>query len=97
MTRILKLAVPLAIAFASALPQVAAAQDTAVVNAAEFAGKTIYGPKGERIAPIYKVTAAGVPQVIINGQIRSVPASSLSVAEGKLTTSLTKKELVKGR
>lgn len=101
MINLLKIALPVSLAFAAAVPaaaqDAAAAATTGAVNAAQFAGKSLYGPKGERIAAVYKVTSAGVPQVIINGEIRSVPASSLSVAEGKLVTSLTKKEIQKGR
>lgn len=99
MINLLKIALPVSLAFAAAVPAAAqeAAATTGAVNAAQFAGKSLYGPKGERIAAVYKVTSAGVPQVIINGEIRSVPASSLSVAEGKLVTSLTKKEIQKGR
>lgn len=101
MTRYLKIALPLSLAVAAVFPQVAAAEEAGVaastVNAAEFAGKTLYGPKGERIAAIYKVTDAGVPQLILSGKVRSVPVDTLTVADGKLSTSLTKKQLEKGR
>ena len=95
MSAFLKFALPVSIALAAVAPQVALAQGAATADVAAFAGKTLYGPKGERIAPVYKVTETGVPLLIINGKIVSVPSSSLTVADGKLTTSLTKKDLTK--
>jgi len=98
MTRF-KLALPLSLALAVAAPTIAAAQQAAApaaaADVAQFAGKPLYGPKGERIGAVYKVTAGGVPQLILNGKLVNVPASSLSVAEGKLSTSLDKKQLAK--
>ena len=91
-----KFALPLSLALAVAAPQIALAQPAAA-DVAQFAGKPLYGPKGEKIGAVYKVTASGVPQLIINGQMISVPASSLSVADGKLSTSLDKKQLTKRR
>jgi hypothetical protein len=93
MNGFLKFALPVSIAFAAVTPQVALAQPEAAEVSA-FAGKTLYGPKGERVAAIYKVTG-GNPQLIVDGKIVTVPASSLSIADGKLSTSLTKKELTK--
>ena len=97
MTRFTKLALPLSLALALAAPSIAVAQEAAApAEVAQFAGKPLYGPKGEKIGAVYKVTAAGVPQLILNGKLINVPASSLSVADGKLSTSLDKKQLVKG-
>src|ERR1043166_8719646 len=95
MRNILKLALPLSIALAAVAPQAALAQGAAATDVAAFAGKPLYGPKGEKIGAVYKVTAAGVPQLIIDGKLVSVPADSLSVANGKLSTSLAKKDLTK--
>jgi hypothetical protein len=53
----------------------------------------LYTTNGRRIASIYRVTAEGNPQVILNGKLVTVPASSLSEVDGKVATSLTKKEL----
>jgi hypothetical protein len=56
-------------------------------------GKMIYGANGQRIAAVYRVTQSGAVQVILDGKLITVPASSLSEASGKVTTSLTKTEL----
>lgn len=55
-------------------------------------GQMLYS-NGSRVAAIYHVTADGNPQVILNGKLVTVPASTISSMEGKATTSLTKKEL----
>jgi hypothetical protein len=95
MTRFGKIALPLSLALSVMAPQLAAAQDAAI-QVAQFAGKPLYGPKGEKIGAVYKITSSGIPQLIIDGKLVSVPASSLSVSDGKLTTTLDKKQLVKG-
>ena len=61
------------------------------------AGKMLYGPNGYRIAPVYRVTEQGDPQVILNGRLVTVPASTLSTVEGKVTSSLSKKEIASAR
>jgi hypothetical protein len=85
------LAAPVA-AFAESSQSVRAATDAAAsvdVNA----GKMLYASNGQRLAAIYRVNAEGNPQVILNGKLVTVPASTLSDVNGKVTTSLTKKEL----
>ena len=57
------------------------------------AGKMIYGANGQRLAAVYRVTAAGAVQVILDGKLVTVPAASLSDVNGKVTTTLTKAEL----
>ena len=57
------------------------------------AGMMLYAANGYRLAPIYRVTSEGNPQIILNGKLVTVPASSLSDAGGKVTTSLSKKDL----
>ena len=61
------------------------------------AGKMIYGPNGRRIAPAYRVTSEGTVQVILNGKLVNIPSASLSEVNGKVTTSLTKKDLSSAR
>jgi hypothetical protein len=53
-------------------------------EAAVVAGKTLYAANGKRIGAIYRVKADGTVQVIRNGKMVSYPASSVSVAEGKI-------------
>lgn len=56
-------------------------------------GNMIYGANGQRIAAVYRVTAASGVQIIIDGKLITVPASSLSEQNGKVVTSLTRSEL----
>ncbi|MEJ5976876.1 hypothetical protein WG901_09545 [Novosphingobium sp. PS1R-30] len=60
-------------------------------------GKMIYTSAGQRLAPVYRVNAAGDAQIILNGKLVTIPASTLSEAEGKLTTSLSRKEVSQAR
>lgn len=61
------------------------------------AGRMIYGANGQRIAPAYRVTSDGTVQVILNGKLVNIPGATLSEAEGKVQTSLTKAELSRAR
>ena len=85
------LAAPVA-AFAESSQSVRAATDAAA-NVEVNPGKMLYASNGQRVAAIYRVSAEGNPQVILNGKLVTVPASSLSDVNGKVTTSLSKKEL----
>ncbi len=67
--------------------------ETAAV--AVTAGKTLYGPNGGRIASVYRVSADGRVQIILDGKLVTVPSASISQLEGKVTTSLTKAELLR--
>lgn len=57
------------------------------------AGTMLYASNGYRIAPIYRVNTDGNPQVILNGRLITVPVSTVSEVDGKITTSLSKKEI----
>lgn len=61
------------------------------------AGMMLYASNGYRIAPIYRVNADGNPQVILNGRLVTVPASTVSEVGGKVTTSLSKKEIASAK
>jgi hypothetical protein len=43
------------------------------------------------------VTSDGAAQVIIDGKMVTIPANTLSIADGKLTTSLSKADIRKLR
>ena len=60
-------------------------------------GKMLYSSTGHRIASVYRVTSEGNPQVILDGRLVTVPASTLTEVEGKLTTSLTKRDLARSK
>jgi len=57
------------------------------------AGQAIYGPTGSRVASVYRVTSEGAVQVILDGKLINVPAATLSEADGKVVTTLTRAEL----
>ncbi|GGA37583.1 hypothetical protein [Sphingomonas psychrolutea] len=57
------------------------------------AGKPLYASDGKRIGIVYRVTSDGTAQLIINGKLVSIPAASITAADGKFQTSLTKKDL----
>src|ERR1700758_4537433 len=81
-------------AFAAESSQsVRAATDAAAGAVAVNAGKMLYTSNGQRIAAIYRVTSEGNPQIILNGKLVTVPASTLSDVNGKVTTSLSKQDL----
>jgi hypothetical protein len=74
----------------------AAAQGTSDAPAASVAekGKMLISANGARLAPVYRVGADGSAQIIIDGKLVTVPANTLSSVNGKLTTSLTKSEVI---
>ncbi|AXB76910.1 hypothetical protein [Novosphingobium sp. P6W] len=100
-----KFASLVALAAVTAFPAVAFAEtaqvreptEAAASPAALTAGKMLYAADGGRIAPVYRVTAEGNPQVIMNGRLVTVPASSLSDVGGKVTSSLSKKDIASAK
>jgi len=90
------LAIP-SFAFAEEASQTVRAATADAASVEVNAGKMLYGANGNRVASIYRVDANGNPQLILDGKLVTVPASSLSVVGGKVTTSLTKRELLKSR
>lgn len=58
-------------------------------------GKMLVASNGARLGAVYRVTGDGSAQVIIDGKMVTVPASTLSVVDGKLTTTLSKSEVRK--
>ncbi len=93
MNTFITLALAATLAGISAVPAAVNAQDVSKPSIA--AGKALYNAKGSRIASVYRVTQAGAVQIILEGKLVTVPNDSLSQAEGKLVTSLTKSELLK--
>jgi hypothetical protein len=74
-----------------ALATLTAAAQTTV--AAEK-GKVVVSSNGSRLGSVYKVGADGAAQIIIDGKLVTIPASTLSNVDGKLTTSLSKSEVL---
>jgi hypothetical protein len=61
--------------------------------AAATAGKLIYSGDGKLLGPINRVTEDGNVQVILDGKLVTIPATTVSDAGGKVTTSLSKSDL----
>jgi hypothetical protein len=66
---------------------------TPAAAVAPAAGKTVYFSTGQRVGVINRLNAAGDPQIIFDGQLVTLPATTLSDVGGKLTTSLTRKDV----
>jgi hypothetical protein len=71
----------------------AAAQD-APSNAVAEKGKMLVASNGARLGNVYRVGSDGSAQIIIDGKLVTVPATTLSSVDGKLTTSLSKSEVI---
>jgi hypothetical protein len=77
-------------AFASA----SFAETSTAAQTAPVKGELLLASNGSRLGTVYRVGADGSAQIIIDGRMVSVPASTLSVANGKVTTSLSKSEVL---
>ena len=74
-----------------------AAAPTAAAAAAPIVatkGKMLYAANGGRLGSVYRVGDDGSVQLILDGNMRTVPATTLSMVDGKLTTSLTKSDVI---
>lgn len=69
-----------------ALPQAASAAEAQQ-------GKMLYTSAGGRLVPVYRVTADGSAQIIFEGKIVTIPASTLTLTEGRLVTSMKKEQI----
>jgi hypothetical protein len=69
----------------------ASAKDDAALAAK---GKVLVTVDGARLGQVYRVGSDGAAQMILDGKIVSVPASTLSSVEGRLVTSLRKNEVL---
>jgi hypothetical protein len=70
----------------------AVAADQAAAVAAK--GQMLVAANGSRLGPVYRVGTDGAVQMIIAGKMVTVPASTLSSVDGKLTTSLSKSQVL---
>jgi hypothetical protein len=86
---VLSLLVTLA-ATAQVMPS--AKSGSAAVVAAK--GKTLVASNGAPLGAVYRVGPDGSAQIIIKGKLVTIPVTTLSNVEGKLTTSLTKGEVL---
>jgi hypothetical protein len=74
-------------------PVAAFAQAPTQPAAAVHVGQMLRDSSGGRIGAVTEVYKDGSVQVIYNSQLVTIPAASLTAADGKLTTSLTRKNL----
>jgi hypothetical protein len=70
----------------------AAAKDDAASTVAAK-GKVVVAADGARLGTVYRVGSDGAVQIIIDGKMITVPASTLSSVDGRLVTSLSKHEV----
>lgn len=56
-------------------------------------GQILYTAAGKTIAPVYRITATGEPQVMVDERLVTVPGSTLSMSGTKLETKLSIPEL----
>jgi hypothetical protein len=70
--------------------RLATAADTPVVAKH---GALVFSADGARLSEVYRVTDDGSVQIIFDGKMVTIPGSSLSTRDGKLTTSLKKSEI----
>jgi hypothetical protein len=67
---------------------------TAQTTTAAEKGKIVVSSNGSRLGTVYRVGSDGSAQIIIDGKLVTIPASTLSSVDGKLTTSLSKSEVL---
>jgi len=71
----------------------AAATTVAAAEGKAVEGKLLFSEDGHRLGAVYKVADDGSAELIFNGKLVTIPASELSDVGGKLTTTLTKREV----
>jgi hypothetical protein len=70
----------------------ASATDAASAVAAK--GKVLVAADGARLGTVYRVGPDGAVQMILDGKMITVPASTLSSVDGRLVTSLSKNQVL---
>jgi hypothetical protein len=77
-----------------ALPVAAQSTSSAAAQSAVEKGKMLVASNGARLGAVYRVGPDGAAQIIIDGRMVTVPSGTISVVDGKLTTSLSKSEVL---
>ena len=57
-------------------------------------GSMLVAANGARLGAVYRLSADGSPQIILDGRMVTIPVKTLSMDGGRLTTSLTKSEVL---
>ena len=81
------------VTLSGAVYSVSAAEE-AQAPASPVKGSMLVAANGARLATVYRVGPDGSAQIILEGRMVTVPAATLSMAGGHLTTSLTKNEVL---
>jgi len=76
-----------------AVAQVPALSQAATAASAAADGAQLFSEDGHRLGAVYKVIDDGSARLIVDGKIVTIPASTLSDVNGKLTTTLTKMQV----
>ena len=77
-----------------AFAQDPASPGTAAASVTAVKGEMVVAANGGRLGRVYRTGADGSAQIFIDGRLVTLPASTLSNANGRLTTTLTKSELL---
>lgn len=87
------------IAFAALVvtPTAAFAQGEVPAAVVATEGKPLFTANGQRLGTVYSLAQDGSPQVIVNGKLVTVPAATISLENGKFTTSLTRQAVLTRR
>jgi hypothetical protein len=72
----------------------ASSQEGTAVPLSAVKGSMLIAANGSRLGAVYRVGNDGSAQLIIDGRMITVPAATLSMSGGKLTTSLTKSQVL---
>ena len=78
----------------SGVVHAAPSAEGATAQASPAKGNMLIAADGSRLAPVYRLGPDGSPQIILDGKLVTVPAATLSMTSGRLTTSLTKREVL---
>jgi hypothetical protein len=57
-------------------------------------GTQVTSAEGSRLGQVYRVNGDGSVQIILDGRMVTIPASTLSTQNGRVTTSLKKPEVL---
>ena len=88
----------LGILIAASVAVPAVAQEAASSGVTVTVSQSLFDSAGKRVGNVYRVAADGSAQLIIDeGRLVTVPVSTLSEVDGKLKTSLTKRQITSRR
>jgi hypothetical protein len=83
-----------AFAAVTAAAQSKTSPEAATIAAVGSKGQMLLAANGARLGPVYRVGADGSAQIFIDGKLVHIPGATLSAANGRLTTSLSKSEVL---